>query len=258
MKYLTISPVTFALCFSLFTKSSIAQEAHSLELPKDNNQTLVITGLSPQPILPPQSIHINKTKDLAATCFCIISYDDLHYKLQRTGVCYDLTQAVNKTYSGVNQQGSANQNDCKARCNATVASLISVETQKIADCACAAGKPTGTPLRGYSAVGTKAYVVANESMGKLQNTPEIKVTTCKCPTGWLSNTNIDGGVTTDGKCKKHVGTITSNILPPDGTALGTWGFTWGNGIWAYGSVANGGEPACTTVVTQPNVCKLVK
>jgi len=252
--------LVFSLCYLLFIELGKAQESQQIELSKDNDNALIIAGLSPrQQSFPPfHSTQISELKAVAATCFCIISYDNLHYQLQRTGVCYDLTQAINKTYSGANQQGSANQNDCKARCNATAASLISTETQKIADCACAAGKPTGTPLRGYSSVGTKAYVVANETMGNLQNIAEVKTTTCKCPTGWLSNTNVDGGVTTDGKCKKNVGTINSSILPPDGTVLGSWGFTWGNGIWAYGSSANGGEPTCTIVITQSKVCKLVK
>lgn len=248
------------VCFMQIIGSLRSQELTPLDLSKNNSSVFDLAELSPRQQLNQtlQSDKITKQEELAATCFCIISYDNLNYKLERTGVCYDLTQAVNKTYSGANQQGSANQNDCKARCNATAASLNSIETQKIADCACAAGKPTGTALRGYSAVGTKAYVVANQTMGTLQNTAEVKTTTCQCPAGWLSNTNVDGGITTDGKCKKQVGTINSTVLPPDGTAIGTWGFTWGNGIWAYGSVANGGTPICTTVITQPKVCKLVK
>lgn len=261
MKNFSKKSTVFIGCFLLFIWLVNAQELTPLELLKTSGNAFNIAGLSlrQQPSQSFQLDSISQPQKMTATCFCVISYDNLHFKLQRSGVCYDLTQAINKIYTGVNQQGSANQDDCKVRCNATAASLISTETQKIADCACAAGKPTGTPLRGYSAVGMKAYVVANETMGNLQNIAEVKTTTCQCPSGWLSNANnVDGGVTNDGKCKKHIGTLNPGVVLPNGTALGNWGFTWGDGIWAYGASSNGGEPICTTVVTQPKVCKLVK
>ncbi len=252
----------FSICFMLFIGLVKSQELALLELSKTSGNAFDISGgsLQQQPFLPFQLDSISEPIKVAATCFCVISYDDLNYKLQRSGVCYDLTQAINTSYSGPNQQGSANQAKCKSLCNATAASLISTETQKIADCACAAGKPTGTPLRGYSAVGTKAYVLANATMGSLQNTAEVKTTTCQCPPGWLSDTNVDGGVTTDGKCKKLVcGPWDATAFPPPnpGVIVGTWGFTWQNQLWAFGTTANGGAPTCTTVITQPKACKLV-
>jgi hypothetical protein len=68
---------------------------------------------------------------------------------------------------------------------------------------------------------------------------------CSCPKGWLSNTsNIDGGVTTDGRCKKLVCSPIGVVPPPDGTQLGNWGFTWGYELWAYGTKENGGAPVC--------------
>jgi hypothetical protein len=261
MQNLSKKFTVFSVFFLLYMGVVRSQELALLELSKtsDNAFDIAWVSLQQQPFLPFQLNSISKPKIVAATCFCVISYDNLNYQLQRSGVCYDLTQAINTSYTGPNQQGSTNQDKCKALCNATAAYLISTETQKIADCACAAGKPTGTPLRGYSAVGTKAYVLANATMGNLQNTAAVTTTTCQCPSGWLSNTtNVDGGVTIDGKCKKQFGNLNPGVVLPDGTALGNWGFTWGNGIWAYGSTANGGEATCTMVVTQPKVCKLVK
>jgi hypothetical protein len=71
---------------------------------------------------------------------------------------------------------------------------------------------------------------------------------CTCPQGWSSNTNQQvGGVTTDGKCKK-VACTPNTISPypaPNGTPIGSWGFSWDNGFVAWGTVANGGAPHCT-------------
>ena len=72
---------------------------------------------------------------------------------------------------------------------------------------------------------------------------------CKCPAGWTCNgcsPQVDGGITSDGKCKKvacQANTITP--YPPDGTPIGTWGFSWGNAFIAWGTTANGGAPTCT-------------
>jgi hypothetical protein len=70
---------------------------------------------------------------------------------------------------------------------------------------------------------------------------------CRCPEGWLSNTsNENGGVTTDGKCKKMVcGPIDIKPLPKNGTQVdGNIGFFWGNELWWYGTKENGGVPIC--------------
>jgi hypothetical protein len=82
-------------------------------------------------------------------------------------------------------------------------------------------------------------------------------TSCKCPSGWLANaTNIDGGATGAGNyaCKKSAAPCLISVTPepPTGTAISggagkpDWGFTWGNGIYAWGTAANGGQAACTT------------
>lgn len=78
--------------------------------------------------------------------------------------------------------------------------------------------------------------------------------TCHCPKGWLSNdysgtgtVNVDGGATnhTTTACKKMAcGPLGIRPPAPNGTPIGTWGFTWGDEIWAYGTTANGGAAVC--------------
>ena len=69
---------------------------------------------------------------------------------------------------------------------------------------------------------------------------------CRCPEGWVSNTtNKEGDITTDGNCKKKVcGPMNIKPLPKNGTAIGTWGFTWGDDIWVVGTKENGGAAVC--------------
>lgn len=101
-----------------------------------------------------------------------------------------------------------------------------------------------TRVSAYAAVGTLHYRVAQSIVVNCSGGD----TTCSCPKGWAANpTNVDGGVTTDGKCKK-LACLPDTVppFPPDGTQIGTWGFTWGNGFWAWGSAANGGAAKCTT------------
>ena len=95
----------------------------------------------------------------------------------------------------------------------------------------------------YAAVGTLHYAVAQSIF--ITCTGGVK--TCICPTGWLSNTsNTAGGVTTDGACKRAVcDHMSIGPFPPNGTAIGTWGFTWGDGVYAWGTSANGGASHCT-------------
>lgn len=76
------------------------------------------------------------------------------------------------------------------------------------------------------------------------------------------------GVTVDGRCKAlacQPNTVTP--YPPNGMAVGTapptygtsamsWGFSWGNAFYAWGTAANGGAPTnCQTSVLTPAMCK---
>lgn len=191
-----------------------------------------------------------------ATCFCVISYNDLTDQQSRSGVCMDITNIVNTTYSGVFPEKDDNRKDCQKKCSDAAYNLSAAQKQAIADCACAAGVGNGTPIRAYSAVGVKRYQ-SDQAMGTLVNIPAVVQTTCKCPVGWWSNTsNVDGGVTADGKCKKPVCGPIGVTPPANGTPVGTWGFTWGNALYAWGTAANGGAATCKTIVVSPAQCKL--
>jgi hypothetical protein len=165
----------------------------------------------------------------AATCFCKISKDNLTNSASATGVLKDLTSQVNMNFTGINQQSASNQKQCSDRCT-NVAQSYSGQ-QSIATLACQAGAPNGTPIKAYAAVGTRKYDSA-QFIGELKNI--AAVTQQVCPAGSLANpTNVDGGVTSDGKCKKLVSTCPMNPTPPNGTQIGTWGFTWGSGVFQW-------------------------
>jgi hypothetical protein len=189
---------------------------------------------------------------LAATCFCKISKDDLRGQRTASGVVMDLTGDVNKTYTGVYQQHEDNQVDCKKLCKTAAEAYTK---QNIANASCAAGVSDNSWINAFSAVGTKVYREALE-IGQLANKPQVTSTTCTCPPSWLANpTNVPGGVTSDGKCKKLAAKpINITPLPPNGTPVGSWGFTWGDEVWAMGSSANGGAAACVTSVVTPPHC----
>ena len=95
----------------------------------------------------------------------------------------------------------------------------------------------------YAKVGTQQYRVAQS----IFVTCTGGVRTCTCPKGWTANGGSDGGIATDGKCKKLAcnGNMVSPF-PPDGTQIGNWGFTWGNSFIAWGTTANGGAAHCVT------------
>lgn len=157
------------------------------------------------------------------------------------------------------------KDQCCDRVQAAVHNLSATQWQSIADCLCANGTATGTTIEAYTAVGSglggplEIGTYDNcDVLGTLVNQPLVTKTTCTCPKGWLANeTNVDGGVTADGKCKKGVcGPFIIANLPPDGTPVGTWGFTWNNGLYAWGTTENGGAAICHTTVITPKVCKI--
>jgi hypothetical protein len=184
----------------------------------------------------------------SATCFCKISYNDLGGATSASGVCKDLTADVNTSYSGLTQQSAANQNDCTNKCNAKAMPYHA--NQAIASCACAAGAVTNTIVRAYAGVGTKAYASA-DTIGVLVDHPAVTTVVYTCPATWLADaTNVAGGVTTTGKCKKlSAQPMTITPVPANGTAVGSYGFTWGNALWAWGTAANGGAPTAVSHTT---------
>lgn len=195
-------------------------------------------------------------KMATATCFCKVSKDDLTNLHSASGVLLDLTGTVNKTYSGLFPQNDNNQTNCNTLCTSAAAPYTG--NQSIAASACAAGAPNGTVIRAWSAVGTREYKSAQQ-IGVLINQPQVTNWTCTCPASWTCNgcsPQVAGGVTTDGKCKKLAcQSFSISPFPPNGTQVGSWGFTWGNALYAWGTPANGGAPNCGTSVVSPAMCK---
>jgi hypothetical protein len=194
---------------------------------------------------------------LKATCFCKVSGANLQGQTNVQSYFLELTGEVNTSYTGFGQQNEDKQFNCKQRCQKVVDSY---DKYTIASAACAAGVPHGAQIGGWSAVGTNGYIQAR-TVGTLTNTPAAfeSVLTCQCPANWLSNlTNVPGGMTSDIKCKKLAyKPINISPLPPDGTQVGTWGFTWGDEVWAFGSLTNGGAASCVaSSLPTPAVCKI--
>lgn len=184
------------------------------------------------------------------TCFCVISKDNLQGQQHQSGACLDLTGTVNLSWSGLTPSFHNRETACSTAC--TSAAAPSSGSAAIAACACQGGAPNGMHINAYRAVGNTGQYDSAQQIGIIKRV--AAVTQTKCPAGWASNTtNVDGGVTTDGKCKKLWGhIIPPPPAPPNGTPVGTgnppYGFTWGNDIYAWGTTANGGA-AVTTVVT---------
>lgn len=70
---------------------------------------------------------------------------------------------------------------------------------------------------------------------------EVFKEVCRCPEGWLSN---DSPYSKDFRCSKMLCNLEIKPLPKNDTRIGDWGFTWGNGIWVFGTKENGGAPIC--------------
>lgn len=51
-----------------------------------------------------------------------------------------------------------------------------------------------------------------------------------CPGGWT----FDAGGPIDLKCRRNVGHLTAEPLPPNGTAIGSWGVVLGSDVWQWG------------------------
>jgi hypothetical protein len=219
-------------------------------MPQSTNSTSMIKAIDTIPN--PTANQAMMQSPLTAHCYCYVSYNDLTNDHGATGVCLDLKQVINKTYHGVNCQSEANRNDCNSRCTNVAAALSTTQKQDIANCACGANVGNGTPIRAYSKVGTTRYKTA-QMVGTLVNTPAVTTTSCVCPTDWHANAPI----TPNSKCAKGLcGPMTATLAPPNGTQLGTWGFTWDNYVYVWGTAANGGALKCTTEIISPKICKL--
>ncbi|MBC7774261.1 MAG: hypothetical protein H7246_02395 [Phycisphaerae bacterium] len=174
-----------------------------------------------------------------------------------TSDCYS-TGAIGANYS-LPCKTKKHQKDCCGRVKNYFADLSAAHKQSIADCLCNKNIADGKEIFASAAVATKDYEKCDGKVGTLHQKPAYSVTTCKCPSGWLSDDNVDGGVTRNGICKKLVcGPWDAKAFPPPnpGVIVGTWGFTWQNQLWANGTKANGGESICTTVNYPKGPCTM--
>lgn len=188
-----------------------------------------------------------------ATCWCKVSKDWLQDKENATGVL-KVYQGL-PTYSGTFPMKDDNRKDCASKC--TAAAYPDTNSQAIAALACNAGAGNGTAIHAWHAVGTKNYSSAHKigviqrgnAVYKCEQGHSLSGTNCShtvaivrtCPKGWAANlTNVDGGVTTDGQCKRQV---PGCVLPPPfpaQAAIAGYGFTWNNAVIQFGNAANGG------------------
>lgn len=136
---------------------------------------------------------------------------------------------------------------CSKACSDLVSGKNSIAN---ATTLCASTNWSGGCVRGYGYIGAIGTNNADGTAGNLIcKAPVAAVTQQKCPAGWTCNgcsPQVDGGVTNDGRCKKLACQANSIApYPPDGTPIGSWGFSWGNAFIAWGTSANGGNPITT-------------
>jgi hypothetical protein len=152
---------------------------------------------------------------------------------------------------------TGNRGDCRNQCGV----LYDQNQAAIAAAACSANLPDGADIRAAWWIGTQNISQARSNRLKIS----YPVTSDrKCPAGWLSNTsNIDGGMTADGMCKKEFAVTSTTppmtapvTPPPNGTPIGSWGFWWNGGLIAYGTPQNGGAAVHLNISTK-KVCELI-
>lgn len=145
------------------------------------------------------------------------------------------------------------QADCSQRCTQAAAAygLSAVQSSGGAICSNMGAGTWG--VSAYSVVGASDWqnnaCDTDQGFGSVTCAAIPKV--CKCPAGWTCNgcnPQVEGGITNDGGCKKMA--CQPNVIKPypaDGTQVGSpsWGFSWGNAFYAWGTAANGGAPNCT-------------
>lgn len=185
-----------------------------------------------------------------ATCHCQLGIEPGPGALQMLDTPgIDMTGWANLSFTGVFVFTPANQGDCKNRCEAVLNQNIGA----IADSVCAHYKSIGQGapqqhINLYRWLGAeKPWFV--KDVGRLWYRPAVH--RYICPPTWAANeTNVVGGVTEQGVCKKEGGPLGINPPPPNGTQIGSWGFVWGGSAIAYGTTANGGAPTDNLVSAQ--------
>ena len=207
----------------------------------------------------------------------------------QTGRTWPAGGTIVKDFGKIGEvSGFRKERDCSDKCKNLA--INDTKSQAIANLACSKGVGNGSDVNAISKAGLIANGGIDHFIGKLVNTAAVLscpqggnivggncvhsiAVTKKCPAGWLSNSNVDGGVTTDGQCKRAV--VGCNLpapLPANGTQIAGYGFTWGNSVVQMGNAGNGGAAiiSCPSgysvsgnncvktypvTVTSPAVCK---
>jgi hypothetical protein len=188
----------------------------------------------------------------AAHCFCSLAcQDNTNYaNTPVKGWLWDSGSLA--TYTGIDQQSDSHQTACNTLC--TQKCLATWNKVNAGPLACSKGCANGSLIACWSKVGTKEWKSA-QAVGNLINTPAQFNTTYKCPAGTRGDNWVDGGAIAAGKkCTfvacDHYQTFPPNTYPPNGTPIGSWGYTWGQFI------AQNVDPIATTVQTAQAVCKI--
>lgn len=180
-------------------------------------------------------------------CSCLLSQDgNMNLASTATGVI---------TPPSFSLPAQPSEGACNGACIA--AATPHLKSASVGAAACAAGAVHGQRVYAYyhfSGPPNPPRWVLSYFIGEIARYPASTSTFDQCPAGWWANsTNVPGGITGDGRCKKLAGSL-SIAPPPNGTQLGNWGFSWGHEMWAYGTQANGGA-AIHVVQTNPAICK---
>jgi hypothetical protein len=190
-----------------------------------------------------------------AHCFCKLSCYNQAGNLSVGSTLKDYGWLA--TYTGINQQGGANQNACAGLCAS--AASADIHSQALATAACAMGCPNGDVVKAYSAVGNKPYRDDNLTIGTLVHTPPVTKTTYDCnamPGTWLDNPSSGNG--NHARCIKNSCDAVAGVPPaPSWTSIGTAWSTATGAAWVTDGSGNiwYGIPAhATTTVVSPAEC----
>jgi hypothetical protein len=197
------------------------------------------------------SIGFSSNAKAGRTCFC----DAVMAGININDSVHALTSVANLSFPGaLGGLSAADRGDCSKRCHAVFGDRLG----DIAKSACAQNRANNSFIYPAYWIGTDSKIRAGRG-AKLTNKPAGPITEKKCTAPWMSNTsNIPGGVTTDGRCKKEfmIQNFTISPKPLDGTQIGNWGFYWGNAVVAYGTPQNGGAAVSQQTGWSQAICKL--
>lgn len=198
----------------------------------------------------PAPIATQAVASMQNSCSCLISHRFLSQATTAAG-----TDELPPALTPLGNPTTAVQ--CRNACAA--AANPHLRSQTVATAACdryGANAPNGTVVNAYSF--WREYQPTTSLSNKYQPTAVIGTLVrsvastrqeWRCPADWLNNENQPGGVTTDRGCKKLAGQITLATPPANGTHIGSWGFTWGNEVWAFNVAGNGGAATLHTITT---------